>query len=285
MDRKEELRLAIQDIRNLVRPLDAIVRLRSSDKHLMAKLSDAIAKLPDPDLLSQAYAEIKAKIERLVSEDAKARSSAFRQIEASFVEERRASNVTVKETQFGWRIGWIELGVQRDRSKARALFNHEEVVGWQEIGSAAELGELVEEAKQALLKAEWDPDDRRTLFESAYDATCRSRKRSGAKDPNVVPLKDFFRYLRLELVRGELSRGAPSKRLKESVELPTSRFLFNLDRYFEHSSFASAKRRLQLQTAGQAEMKRIGSFTTNGLRPASDYRAHTYIRELPTDTA
>ena len=90
-----------------------------------------------------------------------------------------------------------------------------------------------------------------------------------------MPLPDFYRGVRVALVRSELADQAPEKRLRWA-ELPRWAFLYNLDRYRAHVTEVSEGQRLGLQTGSQQESRQFG-MVVNGLDAAQDYRTMCFI--------
>jgi hypothetical protein len=90
----------------------------------------------------------------------------------------------------------------------------------------------------------------------------------------LVPLVDFYRQLRLTLVRRDLGQR-PDKKLSY-VEFPQWAFLYNLDRYRSLSSNIPRETRLVVQTGSQQETQRFGMIT-DGLDARQDYKVVCYV--------
>ena len=120
------------------------------------------------------------------------------------------------------------------------------------------------------------PDDLLArVFWDAYEQE-RARRRPGrGARPEAVPLLDFYRGLRVALVRHELEEQQPDKKLRYA-ELPRWTFLYNLDRYRALGAAVPEARRLGYQTGSQQESRTIG-VVVNGLDAQQDYKTMCYI--------
>jgi hypothetical protein len=169
----------------------------------------------------------------------------------------------------------LELQLQREQARARFFFNREALTPWSPIGSADDLAALEERARK-LLDGVAFPDAMLTeVFWDAYEQERAARQRGGKGRAETVPLPDFYRGVRVALVRHELAGQGPEKKLRWA-ELPRWAFLYNLDRYRALGTAVPEARRLGLQTGSQQESRQFG-MVVNGLDAAQDYRTMCFV--------
>jgi hypothetical protein len=150
-------------------------------------------------------------------------------------------------------------------------------VSWSPISSEADLEAVVAAAHAKLKGGELTADTRVKVFWKAYEALTAERATKHASNPSVVPIGDFYREVRVQLVRNELE-GQPDRKLRYA-EFPTWAFVFNFDRYRAESK-GSEEHRLGVQTGSQAE--RSKAMTMNGLTPGEDYKDFCYVLQAGT---
>jgi len=190
-------------------------------------------------------------------------------VEADFVRSQREAGASVKELEQGWRVGRLELAVNRAQGRARVLFNREVVADWTPVRQGEQLEKLITTTDAKLKRAEIPIDLLRESLEAAYEMA-----RRGRSAPRVS-MPDFYRAFRVALVQKELKRGSPDKRLTWA-ECPKWAFLYNLDRYRQLGS-AAGEARLTFETGSQQDQLDGLGMTLNGLSPEQEYKVCCWV--------
>jgi hypothetical protein len=271
----EDLPQLQAEYHRLAGPLGALTKIKPTDPRALERLAATLKRLPSGDTLGPALDDLRGRTERFLDTARRERIAAFRPLEAEWVRAARANGKQLRERSGGWRVDMLELGLQRDQARARFFYNREALTPWSPIGSADDLATLEERAR-ALLRGNTLPDaSLLAVFHDAYAGECAARERHGKGRVEVVPLPDFYRGVRVALVRDELAGRAPEKKLRWA-ELPRWAFLYNLDRYRAHVTEVSEGQRLGLQTGSQQESRQFG-MVVNGLDAAQDYRTMCFV--------
>jgi hypothetical protein len=258
---------------DLLRPLAALTKLTPEQAVDAGKLESLLRALPDGATLGAVVDEVKAEGLSLAERTRKDRETNFRRIEADYVNQAKASGHSVRELDTGWRIGLLELHVDRGQGRLRLLYNRELLQDWTAVGSLASFEKSVSIATDRLRKAEIPDDLLRRVFWNAYQES----KKRGSSDR--VPLRDLYRELRLELVRSELEGGRTERKLT-FAEFPKWAFLYNLDRYRHQSASIPQEMRLALETGSQVDHTKGLSMVVGGLDPREPYKTYCYVHAL-----
>lgn len=275
-DEAGQLRSLQRDAAALAKHLEAIAKLRPSDPKALDVLEKAITSLPPSATLAGALEELRDRASRVLSAARAARGDGIRRIEADYVRSRKAAGDPVREAgSSSWRLGKIELEVDRGRARARALYNHEVVVPWCPIARPEDLQKLVTDADKRITDAAIPEETLARAFSEAYDHLRRTTP-SKASQATRVALKDFYREVRVVLARHELLEGKPDKKLARP-ELPLWAFLFNLDRYLKRAPALPAHQRLTFETGSQTDHGRGLAMVVNGLDANGDYKTYCYV--------
>jgi len=263
------------EYRRLAGPLGALAKIKPNDPRALERLAATLKRLPSGDTLGPALDDLRGRTERFLDTARRERIAAFRPLEAEWVRAARADGKQLRERSGGWRIDMLELGLQRDQARARFFYNREALTPWSPIGSAADLAALEERARALLNGATFPDASLVAIFHDAYVGERAARERHGKGRVEVVPLPDFYRGVRVALVRNELAGQAPEKKLRWA-ELPRWAFLYNLDRYRARAAEVPEGQRLGLQTGSQQESRQFG-MVVNGLEAAQDYRTMCFV--------
>lgn len=275
MDEQEELKTLQKAWRDVARPFERLAKIKPTGAEWVSKVGAASKDLPPTDLVATALGDLRTKLEQLLHRTTKARREKFGMLQAEFIRNKRNEKVAIKEVANGWRVGMLELQFRPEQSQARALYNHEEIVKWSGFASALDIEAITKKANDLLLRGELEADLRVDVLGRAYESARMDREQKRATNPAVVPILDFYRATRIELVRQELAGKSPDRPLQFG-EFPRWRFLFNLDRYRAQGNVGSEKR-LVLQTGSQAEQQKGMGLVTNGLNAVEDYKVFCFV--------
>lgn len=263
----------VSEARKMAEPFQAFAAIKPGSADSLEKLESALARLPAGDTFSRAVEALRTRASETLTRARRERGDAFRRIETEFVQSSRTQGEPVREQSNGWRVASLELQVRREQGQIRWLYNREVLIDWSPVTSAAVFADARGKA-QLLLKKEELPE---TVLKDAFWDTyqeCLRLQQSQGRSSNLVPLGDFYRELRLTLVRRELTQK-PDKRISQA-EFPKWAFLYNLDRYRTLAASLPADRRLALQTGSQRDTARLG-MVTNGLDGRQDYQVVCYV--------
>ena len=271
------------EFRKLVAPLAAVTKVKPADPKALERLDAALRRLPPGETLGRAVDELRERAAQALHQARRERIAAFGPIEADFVRAAREGQKQLRERTNGWRIDMLELQLQREQARARFLYNREVLVAWSPVSTPDDLARLEERARLMLQKtvAAYPDELLVQVFWQAYEHERARRRGTGRARPEAVPILDFYRGLRVTLVRHELEEQQPDKKLRYA-ELPRWAFLYNLDRYRALGSAVPEARRLGLQTGSQQESRSIG-VVVNGLDAQQDYKTMCFI--VPTQPA
>lgn len=276
-----ELTAVFRDLAALAKPLQDLLKVKPVDAAALTQLAKLRPRLPAPEALADEMRAVTSRLDALIRDANTARQASFGRWERRFLDAARAGGAEVKELDSAWRVGPLELVVDRSQARARARYNQEDVVSWTPVAGANDLSAVVARADEQLRKAELPEAQLTDTFWRAYEAVRARRQREGKGIAELVPLPEFYREVRVELVRSELSgpSGSAAKRITRT-EMPAWAFLYNADRYRRAAHGISVERRLGFQTGGQSEAREIG-MVLNGLDAAASYKKFCYVRVTP----
>ncbi len=263
------------EFRRLAGSLGAVAKIRAADPKALERLDAALKRLPESESLGQALDDLRGRAAQFLHAARRERIAAFRPLEAEWVRASREAGKRLRERSSGWRVDMLELALQREQARARFFYNREALTPWSPIGSADDLAALEARALALLGGVAFSDEMLTSVFWDAYAGERTARGRDGQGRAEAVPLPDFYRGVRVALVRHELTGAGPEKRLRWA-ELPRWAFLYNLDRYRALGTAVPAGRRLGLQTGSQQESRTIG-MVINGLDAAQDYKTMCFV--------
>ena len=275
MDEEQELKALQKVARDVAQTFERLTKVRARRADTLPALEAVLASLPSKDDVTSIAHELRTKLERLVQSIRKDRREGFGTIEAEFVRRAKAEKRPIREVSDGWRIGMLEIHLRREHGQVRVLYDHEEILPWAAVSDVTDLEAVTKKAQERLERSELPEALRANTFWRAYQAIRADRERRGLSNAGAVPILDFYREVRVELVRQELA-GRPPDRKLTYADLPRWAFLFNLDRYRAQDDVASDKK-LALQTGSQTEQQRGMGLVTNGLNAGEDYKVYCYV--------
>lgn len=276
LDEKATLKEIITQFQKLAKPLEAISKLKPGDAETLIKLEAALKALASGAAFGSALDEVAGRASALVAEARKARVQAFGRLETAFIKSAEAEGKSIRELDNGWRIGGLELQVEREQSRARVLLNREILLSWAPIQDSADLPNLVGTAAALLEKAALPEQELISLFFEAYEVARDARRRHGAPAFHRVPVLQLYREFHLARARRELEAGKPGKKIS-TLEVPLWAFLYNLDRYRALGAAVPEEQRLGMETGSQKEASSGMGVVINGLDARRDYQVICYI--------
>lgn len=269
------LAAVLAQFKRLGAPLTTIGAVRPAAADAAEQIETALRRLPSGEAIGATVDSLRVELRAALERQQRVYTEEFRRHEAAFIHAVQETESPVREQNDGWRIGAVELEFRRGAARARALYNHEEIVRWGRVTEVSDL-EQIEKKARAVLERATLPDD--LLVAVVWDAYTRTRAaRMTARRPSadVVPVLEFYRELRIALARYDLDKR-PAANLAHA-DMPKWSFLYNLDRYRALGAAVPADRRLGFQTGSQAESARSRCVTLNGLDATQDYKEFCHL--------
>ena len=265
--------------RDLAKPLLQLSEVRLNGSGGLEELEKKLKAVPESVLFAAEVDRLREATEQAISKEKRRRVEGFRRAEAAFINNLKKNDVEFKEFDSSWRIGSLQLEVDRDRARVRVLYNREEVIRWKTIAEEAEFRKIFDEGN-AKLEAFRIEDQ--LLVDSLWVACCALRdvgKKDG-KAKTLVPIRDLYPELRIALVRQQLGKGNPGKKLKY-VEMPKWALLYNLDCYQALPPSIKSGRTITFTTGSQVQT--ASGLTLGGLRPKSSYKVYCFVEVSKQD--
>ncbi len=272
----DDIKVLQKQWKQLLRPLAAIGKPVSGDLDGMDKLEKALTKLPAGASLANAVDDLRRQTQDLIHLVRREAAQEFGKVEAVFIREQRERGNAIRELSSGWRIGPFALEVERERARARLLYNHEVLLPWRYVDSRRELDDLLVEGEELLHSVEVSVEEWAGILWEAHTSCVHRRRGQTPGRPERVPVLDLFRETRVTRIRRELATGRPDKRLKQ-VELPQWAFVYNVDRYHREGREVAGRHRLLFETGSQREQAAHKGLTFNGLDPRQEYKVYCFV--------
>ena len=277
LNEKAQLNEVIKTLKNVFKSFKTIEKLKPNDADALEKLEKFLKEIPAPDILSRALHENIDMAKKTVDEIKRNRLQSFKRIEAEYIRGLTAEGKSCREKAGGWRVGCLEIKTAPELSKIKILYNGEELIKWQYVSSKDDIVALEKEALQ-MLDSQMIPEQE--LIEVFWDAYQQAVSRNTSTDSRLVLIKDFYKEVRISLIRRYLESKNITAKLDKYVEFPLWAFLFNLDRYRALGKNIPENKRLVLQTGSMQETSQGKGFVVNGLEPNEDYKMMCYVVAL-----
>lgn len=269
-----------RDAQTLAKQFEPLAKLKPGDADALEVLEKALKALPTGQQIGVAVDELRSRGSAALAAARSTRADSFGRLEAEFIRHQRESGALLRESgNSSWRVGPVELELQRESSRARVLYNREAITAWKAVGSREDLERLLSGAIKNLESASLPESELPEVLWDAYEHLRRTHTRSDAGHVRV-PLLDLFREVRVVLARHELRSGKPDRKLTRT-DLPRWAFLYNLDRYRRMLPNLPADRRLSLETGSQHDHQKGRAMVVNGLDPNEDYKPYCYAYAAP----
>ncbi len=273
-DEKAELKVLQKEIARLEKVFSAFTKVKSTDTEALTKLQKALRTLPPGETFSKAVEELRIQIDDFIKQAQQVRRESFGRIEGDYIRTAKEQKL-VREQARGWRVGPLEFEMEREQSRSRLLYNREVVLPWQSVQSRDDLEKLEIKALSMLEKSKLPDPVLMKVFWNAYQYIREQRVKSGISNSDMVPILDFYREVRAQLVRVQLETKKPDSKLAY-MDLPRWAFLYNLDCYRAIKPLTQ-EQRLGFQTGSQVEVSKGMGFVANGLDAREEYKTFCYV--------
>src|SRR5262245_33694148 len=126
----------------LLKPYQDLARIKSDTAKAPEQIDKALEKIPAATETIASIENVLSRLRSVVALGKAKREETFRRVEAEFIRTRR-QEVSVRELDQGWRVGHLELAVNRILGKARVLFNREVVVDWSFVATVQDFEQII----------------------------------------------------------------------------------------------------------------------------------------------
>ncbi|NLX03474.1 MAG: hypothetical protein GXY40_13265 [Syntrophomonadaceae bacterium] len=274
-DEKAQMKALQKEILKIEQVFSAFTKIKSNDADALDKFNKGLKKLPPGQIIGTAVEELREKITSFIQQSQQTRMESFGRIEAEFIRNTRKQHKSVREQARGWRIGPLEVEMDREQSRVRFLYNREVLLPWQSVFCKEDIEKSELKALDMLGKSLLpEPTLIKTCWETYQNLKILSN-RPGANHSELVPIDAFYRELRAQLVRTQLETKKPDSKLNY-IEMPRWAFLYNLDCY-RTIRFPDQTPRLGFQAGSQMEVSKGMGFVLNGLDALEDYKTFCYV--------
>lgn len=272
-----DLKSVLAELTTLLKPLSTLLDIQPSKPESVSSLERGLARLPAAESIGSQLQEWKSRAERAVKEIRRARVEQFGRWEAMLIARAREEGTPLREGEGAWRIGPLELVLDRSGLRAEVRYNEQPVVPWRPVEGAESLAKLIADGRKELERRALPEAELIDVFWNAFDEARARRQRLRLPTPELIPLPDFQREVRLELVRRELA-GRPKEAARKltNVDLPMWAFLHEVDRYRALGDRIAGDKKLGFQTGGQLETREYG-LVLNGLNAMAPYKKYCYV--------
>lgn len=270
----DTIRTLQQEAKRLAATLTGFASVKPSSKTFLVDIRKAANRLPDGRDAAATVDSIREQATSFLDAETAKRAKAFGALEAAFVRVARDRGLATREFDTAWRVGPLEVQVQREGSRVRCLYNREPVVPWTAVATEGDLMAAYEKGAALLEESAIPEAELAALVSRAFDDALRTTTET-LRANGLVPVHDLLRSLRLERIRDELSASSPGKALRNH-DFPLWAQLYNLDRYREAVPRLETVLRISFQTGSQQEQAQGKSITLNGLNATNDYHTYTY---------
>lgn len=267
---KERLSEVLKAYKSLAKIFLPFEKMKINDDDIIEKFEKALDQI-NKDVIIKILDDNTVIARELINKAKVFRLQLFKRYEADFINSIKAKGEKIREYNNGWRIGKIEVQVKPELSKVRALYNTEILINWQLINNPNDLVKIFKEANIMLENNALEDDLLIESFTEAYKSA------SIHNNSYMIPIFDFYRELRVTLIKKFLEKKSPDSKIDKYVNFPKWAFLYNLDRYFSLIQNKSLKERLTLITGSQHEVSKGNGMVINGLEPNTDYKVICYV--------
>lgn len=274
---KTQLNEVLKILKNAFKFFGTIEGIKPNDTDALEKLEKFLKEIPAPEVLSRALYENIAIVKKTVDEIKSNRLQSFKRIEAEYIRSLKTEEKAYREKAGGWRIGCLEIKTAPELSKIRILYNGEVLINWIYVSSKDDFVALEKQALN-MLSSELIPE--LELIESFWDAYQQAVRCNKSTDSKLVPIKEFYKELRVSLIKRYLESKNPTSKLDKYIEFPLWAFLFNLDTYRALGKSIPENKKLALQTGSMQETSQGKGLVVNGLNTNEDYKMMCYVIAL-----
>ncbi len=277
---------AIKDLKKeaqtIIRTFNTFIRVKVSEVEVLEKLNRALDSMPSAADMAAVTEEFQARAQSVLEVARQERIDNFRRIETGYIQRVRESGKLLREVNSGWRIGPLEMQVEREFGRISFWYNRERLVKGKSIATVEDIEKIEEKSLNMLKKAAIPAEILSQVFWEAYQEA--QKKSTRKRKASLVSLTDFYRELRIVLVRHKIAgRVALSRKITQYADFPRWTFLYNLDLYRGLAQEIEETKRLALQTGSMSEVNKGNGYVINGLEAQNEYKTMCYVLPMSGD--
>ena len=255
--------------------LKAFQSIKPGEANAIEKFERAIKELPAPELLIKALEENITAGRKFIEEVRDIRAQSFKKHETEYIKDLKTEGKHIREYSGGWRVGKLQINVKPELSKVRILFNGEILINWSNISSKTDFA-VFEAKADSMLDRESIPGNE--IIDILWESFRQSLSHMPDKtNTSLVPIRDFYKEVRIALLRKFLDGKNPTVKIDKHLEFPIWAFLYNLDIYRSLGSKIPDNKKLGLQTGSMQEVSQGKGLVVNGLDPYDEYKVMCYV--------
>lgn len=273
-DFRQDIKRLQKEMSIVIKPLEDITKIKSKDSKFLTDLNKATQDIPPVEYLLERLEQVRAEMHELVRKQLEDMVKSFKHIETQYIKNVMNNGRKIRESALGWRIERLEMQAKPEKSQVRYLYNEEVVVDWQPISNVEDIIQLEHQATSNLDKWAIPAESKPALFFEAYRSAQLMQENTHR---DLINISDFYRELRLALIRRTDLKVKPQAKVSKYNEFPRYAFLYNLDLYRKMSSDIPENIRLGFQTGSMKEVNAGKGFVVNGLDPEQDYKLMCYV--------
>lgn len=269
---------AIKDLKKeaktIIRTFNTFIKVKVSEVEVLGKLNRALDSMPTAADMAAVTEEFQVRAQSVLAVARQDRIDNFRRLETGYIQRVKDSGKLLREVNSGWRIGPLEMQVEREFGRVSFWYNHEQLIKGKSIATVEDI-EKIEEKSLNMLKKAAIPEE--MLAQVFWEAYLEARKKNVRKrKAERVSLTDFYRELRIVLVRQKIAGRSLHRKIVQFADFPKWTFLYNLDLYRLLAQEIEIEKRLALETGSMTEVNKGNGYVINGLEAHNEYKVMCY---------
>lgn len=262
----EDIKQSIKNLQNITRCFGGFEKLDLKKAEGLLEFEKLVKSLPSGEIIGKSLDEWRALATAAADKNKASRKEDFGRFVTEFIRTQREAKTSVREFNNAWRIGPVEMQLRAEQACAQFTYNNEVLIKWFPVANGESLGKQYADVKKQLDEAGLPIEKIEEVFWSAHEYLKWKRAQKNEPNPHVIPAVDFYKEVRVALVRSAFDVKQPVK------EFPKWAFLYNLDRYLSSSSQIQQSRRIGTQAGSQHEISNGKGIIINGLDALQDYK-------------
>ena len=267
----EEIKQLLKSLQNISKHFSGFEKIDIKKPEGLPEFEKLVRALPPGDIIGKSLDEWKAHAISVVDPLKASRKAEFGRYVTEFIRSQKEAKTSVREFHNAWRIGPVEMQLRAEQASAQFTYNNEVLVKWFPVSSCENLSKQFSEVKKQLEDSALPIDTVIDVFWRAYEYLKWKRMQNNETNSQVIPVLEFYREVKVALLRSSLESKQPAK------ELYLWAFLYNLDRYCSASGQIPQNKRIGLQSGSQHEVSSKKGIIVNGLDAFQDYKTICHI--------
>lgn len=275
---KDVVKALQKEAKKIAKALDAFAKVKVSDPNLLDKLNKALDSIPNASEIVESIESFQSAARSSLDMALQVRVENIKKIETAYIRKMIGMGKAVREFDNGWRVGPLEIQVNRQSARISSWYNNENLIKWQSVADVEDIEKIENKSLDMLAKAAIPKD---IIFQSFWDAyQAALTNKADKNDSQLVSITDFYRELRIVLVRQRIAGKSVYRKINKYVDFPKWAFLYNLDVYRSLFGAVKSEQMLTLQIGSMSEVSKGNGYIINGLDAESEYKVMCYIRPI-----